>query len=80
MARTLAHKYPKLAEAMNERYIMYNKERELLDQEIKDGRALAIYPSHEYNDIEPNDERLLAAYNDGMEQAVKSLRSIRALF
>lgn len=80
MARTLSHKYPKLAEAMNNRYIMYNRQRDLLKKETAAGRALAIYPSLPYNDIEPDDDRLLRAYHDGVEQAVSKIAAIRQLF
>ena len=80
MARLIKRKYPVLSKAMENRHLMYNKELDLLYEKIAANEAIALFPNKAYSDIEPDDDKLLEAYHDGFEEAIKHLEEIRGLF
>ncbi|MBP3855692.1 MAG: patatin family protein [Ruminiclostridium sp.] len=73
-------KYPKLAEALKNRHIMYNRELEELSQLEKEGKALVLAPEKDYGiKRTENDPKILLPFEkEGYDYAVRNLEKIRS--
>ena len=73
-------KYPKLAEALKKRHIMYNRELEELSQLEKEGKALVLAPEKDYGiKRTENDPKILLPFEkEGYDYAVRNLEKIRS--
>ena len=73
-------KYPKLAEALKNRHIMYNRELEELSQLEKEGKALVLAPEKDYGiKRTENDPKILLPFEkEGYDYAVRNLETIRS--
>ena len=72
-------KYPKLVEAMENRYIMYNDTLEYIKQREKEGNTLVIRPKECLNigKTEKNPEELKRVYEIGRRTAEEQIEIIR---
>ena len=72
-------KYPKLAEAMKNRHIMYNRETEELTALEKEGKALVLAPEKDYGiHRTENDPKILLPFEkEGYNYAIRNLDKIR---
>lgn len=70
--------YPLLADALINRHIMYNEQREFARAQEKAGRALLIYPKRplECSSIEKNTNKLEVIYKLGYMQGQQSVQSV----
>ena len=73
-------KYPKLAEALKNRHIMYNRELEELSQLEKEGKVLVLAPEKDYGiKRTENDPKILLPFEkEGYDYAVRNLETIRS--
>jgi predicted patatin/cPLA2 family phospholipase len=71
--RTKYVKYPRLIEAMENRYNKYNVTRDLIEALNNEGKIIAIYPSKpiNINHLEKNGDKLLKIYNLGYQDCLK---------
>ena len=72
-------KYPKMIEAIKNRHLMYNRQRELVFEREKEGRALVICPGSplDIGRIEHKAEKIQKAYDVGRQTAERRLDEIR---
>lgn len=72
-------KYPKFAEAINNRYIKYNEELEKVERLEKEGRILVIRPSKlvKIKRIEKNANKLQEMYSLGQKDSLNLLDKIK---
>ena len=72
-------KYPKLAEAIRNRHLMYNRETEELSRLESKGKALVLAPERDYGISRlENDPKILLPYEkEGHDYAVRNLERIR---
>lgn len=72
-------KFPKVAECMAKRHLMYNAQLDYIEQEEKKGNILVIRPDHplEIGRIELNETKLRAIYQHGEEKGRAMLEEIR---
>lgn len=75
-------KTPKIAEAMANRHIMYNRELDYLAEQEKLGNTLLIYPEDELpiGRIELNEEKMRNVYNMGREACLARLDEIKRFY
>lgn len=77
----LAHrKYPKVAECMARRHIMYNGQLDYIQQQAQLGNTLLIYPEEplRIGRTESNVQKMQRTYDAGREKAVAMLDEIRS--
>ena len=72
-------KYPKLAEAIRNRHLVYNRETEELSRLKSKGKALVLAPERDYGISRlENDPKILLPYEkEGHDYAVRNLERIR---
>lgn len=72
-------KYPKLIEAIENRYKMYNKTLDYIEQQEDDGKIFVIRPKQaiEVGRVEKDVEKLRAAYETGRQAANENLENIK---
>ena len=72
-------KYPKLAEALGNRHVMYNREIAELEQLEKEGKALVLAPEKDYGiHRTENDPKILLPFEkEGHDYAVRNLERIK---
>lgn len=76
----MAHrKYPKVAECMAKRHIMYNNELEYVKQQVALGNTLAIYPDQKLNigRTEQSEEKMKSIYEQGRAKALSMIDEIK---
>lgn len=80
LLRLYARKYPKLADCLARRHIVYNESVETLLRWEREGRAFLIRPSEPITirRIETDPEKLQAVYELGLRDAEKYLPALRA--
>ena len=78
--RLALKKYPNIFEAMKNRHIVYNQEKEYALAQEKLGNALVICPESPLNmsRTERNTEKLQRAYDEGRKTCQKMLPRIQA--
>lgn len=79
-AHLMRKKYPKLAEAILQRHISYNKTVDFCNQLEKDGKAVVIRPEIPIHSFEKDTEKLEFAYNEGVRLAKERIGEIKQLF
>ena len=79
LVRILYPKYPKMAEALANRHIMYNRELAELSELEKEGKALILAPEKDYGIRRTeNDPKILLPYEDeGHDYAIRNLDKIK---
>ncbi|MBQ7632765.1 MAG: patatin family protein [Alphaproteobacteria bacterium] len=79
LAKIMYRKYPKFANAVINRHLMYNQELKDIENSQKEGTALVIRPSREIKirHTEHNTEVLQTVYNLGCEDALKALPKVK---
>ncbi len=72
--------YPKLIETIEKRHINYNESLDLIEEEVKAGRAFVIQPKKpvKLGRIEKDKEKLTALYEEGYRCAEESYDSLMA--
>ncbi|MCR5784562.1 MAG: patatin family protein [Eubacterium sp.] len=78
--KLLLKKYPKIAEAMENRYINYNRQMDIIDEMENTGEALVIRPpkSLGIGRTEKNPDELERVYQTGRSEAYKRLDDIKS--
>ncbi len=78
--RLMLRKFPKLAEAMVNRHVVYNKEKDYVFQQEKAGRALVLCPEADLgiSRTEHNPDELERIYQLGRQTAEKHMAEIKA--
>jgi predicted patatin/cPLA2 family phospholipase len=78
--RAFYRKYPKVAEAMRERHIAYNRQLALCEQLAREGKAIIIRPQQPVSDsrTERDIPKLLALYDEGTAEGRVGLLAARA--
>lgn len=78
--RMVHRKYPKVAECMAKRHIMYNNELEYVKQQVSNGNTLAIYPDQKLNigRTEQSEEKMRNIYEQGRAKASSMIDEITA--
>ncbi len=81
-SRMYKRKYPKIAEAMLKRHIMYNEELEYCKKLEQDGRAVILRPSREVqiDSFEKNLDKMERVYQYGYKLCTENLDKIKGLF
>lgn len=76
----LMRKHPEMVRALDERHIVYAREREKLFALEKEGRAIVIAPKTPLalSRFEKNREKLQAAYKQGMDECKEMIRAHEA--
>lgn len=79
LAKIMYRKYPKFANAVINRHLMYNQELKDIENSQKEGTALVIRPSRKIkiSHTEHNTEVLQTVYNLGREDALKALPKVK---
>ncbi len=79
LVRITNRKFPKLAEALANRHIMYNREISELEQLEKEGKALILAPERDYGiHRTENDPKILLPYEkEGHDYAIRNLQKIK---
>lgn len=82
LIRRVFRNYPNMIKAMEERYLMYNRQVEEVLQKENAGEILVIRPQTKLpvGRTEKNPERLQAAYDMGRAEATKKLDQIKKYF
>lgn len=77
--KTKYFKYPKLIEAMKNRYNKYNVTRDLIVKYQQEGKVLAIYPSEPLiiSNLERDEDKLVSIYNLGYNCAKNMIDDIK---
>ncbi|MEN1761370.1 patatin family protein [Anoxynatronum sibiricum] len=79
LVKALYRKYPRVAEAMMQRHIHYNRTLDELESLESDGKALLVYPdAMPISQKEKTYAKLLAAYHLGDEQGKRDLPAWKA--
>ncbi len=75
LIRFVFRKYPKMIRAIEERYIMYNKEKQYIKEREKKGDILVIRPKESLNisPVEKHPEEIERVYNLGRREAEEFL-------
>lgn len=75
----LIKKYPKIAEAMRNRHIMYNRQLEYIYNQEKEGNILVIQPNTPLNctSLERNEAKLESIYQLGYAHGVEAIDKIK---
>ena len=75
-------KTPKIAEAMANRHIMYNKQLDYLAEQEKTGNTLLIYPEKELpiGRLEQNEAKMRNVYNMGRAICEQRLDEIKRFY
>lgn len=78
--RMSLRRYPKLVEAMAMRHLMYNEELAYVEQEVRRGNTLAIYPDAKLpiGHISHNPDEMQHVYDIGREMGLRKLDEIRS--
>lgn len=81
-AKLFKRKYPKVAEALLKRHIMYNEEIDYCKKLEKEGRAVILRPSKEtqIDSFEKDLDKMERVYQYGYNLAVENLEKIKDLF
>lgn len=71
-------KYPKLAEAMERRHLVYNETLDYIERLEQEGKVFVIRPGAPLNigRFEKNPEKLSKLYHDGYEQAIRNRQAL----
>lgn len=79
LLKLFLHKYPKVAELMKYRHIMYNQEIEYVESEAAKGNTLVIYPEQPLNigRIEQDAVKMKAIYQQGREVAESMILTLK---
>lgn len=79
IANLFYHKHPKLAEAINKRYITYNNDLSYIEQLYSEGKIELLRPSKEIKmrRIESDTNKLQAIYDLGTQDASASIEQIK---
>lgn len=77
--KVFCRKYPKIAEIMKRRYIMYNSQLDFIHKEEQKGNTLLIYPEEPLNigRTEMNEEKMRRVYDMGREKGEQMLQQIK---
>ena len=77
--RLACRRYPRLAEAMARRHVMYNRQMEEIDERERDGTSLVVRPPEALSigHTEKHPEELERVYRTGHAEAESRLRDIR---
>lgn len=73
-------KFPKVAELVSVRHIMYNRELDYVKSEEAKGSTFVICPDGKLNigRLKLNEEKMTEVYNEGMQKAMEILPRLRA--
>lgn len=79
LGKLIYHRYPKFAQAMAQRHIMYNRELNYIEQQAKQGNVLIIRPSKliKIKHMEKNLDVLRTVYQLGRQDATNALPQIK---
>lgn len=79
LAGIIYHKYPKFAEAIKNRHIMYNRELEDIENMEKEGKVFIIRPSRliKISHMEKDLSVLNTVYNMGRDDAIANLEKLK---
>ena len=79
LAGIIYHKYPKFAEAIKNRHIMYNRELEDIENMEKEGKVFIIRPSRlsKISHMEKDLSVLNTVYNMGRDDAIANLQKLK---
>lgn len=82
LLKVLLKKTPKIAEALCNRHIMYNRELDYIDEQEKLGNTLLIYPEDELpiGRVELNEEKMRNVYAMGRKMGEERLAEIKAFY
>ena len=77
-AKAFYKKYPKLVEAINTRYIQYNKTMEKIEQLEKEGKIFVFRPSRKVkmSRVEKDPKKLQEMYDLGISDATESIKKL----
>lgn len=78
--RMSLRRYPKLVEAMSMRHLMYNEELAYVEQEVRRGNTLAIYPDKQLpiGHVSHNPDEMQHVYDIGRELGLRKLDKIKS--
>lgn len=78
IAKLVYGKYPKLVEAINTRYLQYNKTMEKIEQLEKEGKIFVFRPSRkvDMSRVEKDPEKLQEMYDLGISDATESIKKL----
>lgn len=78
--RMSLRRYPKLVEAMAMRHLMYNEELAYVEQEVRRGNTLAIYPDKQLpiGHVSHNPNEMQNVYDIGRELGLRKLDKIKS--
>ena len=78
--RMSLRRYPKLVEAMAMRHLMYNEELAYVEQEVRRGNTLAIYPDKQLpiGHVSHNPDEMQHVYDIGRELGLRKLDKIKS--
>jgi len=78
--RMSLRRYPKLVEAMAMRHLMYNEELAYVEQEVRRGNTLAIYPDKQLpiGHVSHNPDEMQNVYDIGRELGLRKLDKIKS--
>lgn len=79
-AKSVAKKYPKIAERILTRHAAYNETVAFCEQLEKEGKALILRPEYPLDSMEKDVEVLTQSYQHGYQMAKKRMDEIKALF
>lgn len=79
-AKALRRKYPKLADTLLRRHILYNETVAFCEQLEREGKAVILRPDHPVESLEKDVAVLEATYRHGHALAKKRMDEIRRLF
>ena len=81
-AKLFRRKYPKVAEALLNRHIMYNEEVEYCKKLEEEGKAVILRPSKEtqIDSFEKDLDKMEKVYQYGYNLTVENLERIKELF
>lgn len=73
-------KFPKVAEVMEQRHILYNRQLELCEQLEREGKAIIIRPRKklEVSRLEKNNQKIIELYHEGVKDAYDKLDEIKS--
>jgi hypothetical protein len=80
LAKLWYRKYPKFAEAVNNRYTMYNQQVESVIEQAEKGEIFVIRPSVNLNvkRVEKDPNKLQAMYNLGVSDMQREWKNLQA--
>ncbi len=82
LVRLIYRKYPGMIKAMEERHLMYNREKSYVRRREKEGSVLVLRPGAplNINPVEKDPDELQRVYDLGRAAALEKLDDIRKFF